>query len=111
MAHNVLTGDMVQVLSSSMSLISPLAALGSSIRARRIVLRKLTHTNIGLFSIPRSDAPRRLEPFSSRFCMRCCSSANRQYNCDSHLDRSGCPVVILEVYNSPDIGVSCAWWA
>ena len=51
----------------------------------------------------------RVEPSANRFCLRCCSTANDQINCNSHQDRAGCPTAIPGVYDFPDIGVSCSW--
>jgi len=48
-----------------------------------------------------------VEPGTGRFCMRCCSSANDQVNCNSHQDRLGCTNAIPGVYDFPNIGVSC----
>jgi len=49
-----------------------------------------------------------VEPSANRFCMRCCSEANDQINCNSHQDRSGCPTAIPGIYDFPEKGVSCA---
>ncbi|RPD60303.1 hypothetical protein L226DRAFT_272877 [Lentinus tigrinus ALCF2SS1-7] len=48
-----------------------------------------------------------VEPAASRFCLRCCSSANDQENCNSHQDRAGCTTAIPGTYSFPEVGVSC----
>ncbi|KAI5121778.1 hypothetical protein M0805_009589 [Coniferiporia weirii] len=49
-----------------------------------------------------------VEPAAKRFCLRCCSSANDQTNCNSHQDRAGCLVAVPGIYDFPDKGISCA---
>ncbi|KAI0266247.1 hypothetical protein BC834DRAFT_876224 [Gloeopeniophorella convolvens] len=49
-----------------------------------------------------------VEPRLNRFCLRCCSSANDQVNCNSHQDRLGCENAVPGQYDFPDLGVSCA---
>ncbi|KAI0783736.1 hypothetical protein C8Q75DRAFT_795274 [Abortiporus biennis] len=49
-----------------------------------------------------------VEPSVNRFCLRCCSSENDQINCNSHRDRSGCPVAIPGQYSFPSLGVDCS---
>ncbi|KAI0690500.1 hypothetical protein C8T65DRAFT_711627 [Cerioporus squamosus] len=48
-----------------------------------------------------------VEPAANRFCMRCCSSADDQTNCNSHQDRDGCQTAIPGMYSFPEVGVSC----
>ncbi|RDX51638.1 hypothetical protein OH76DRAFT_1401050 [Lentinus brumalis] len=48
-----------------------------------------------------------VEPAANRFCMRCCSSADDQENCNSHQDRAGCQAAIPGTYSFPELGVSC----
>ncbi|KZT18668.1 hypothetical protein NEOLEDRAFT_1079537 [Neolentinus lepideus HHB14362 ss-1] len=49
-----------------------------------------------------------VEPSAGRFCLRCCSSANDQQNCNSHQDQSGCPVAVPGQYDFPEAGVHCS---
>ncbi|TFY77701.1 hypothetical protein EWM64_g6313 [Hericium alpestre] len=49
-----------------------------------------------------------VEPALNRFCMRCCSSADDQVNCNSHMDRLGCENAVPGQYDFPDLGVSCS---
>ncbi|KIP05941.1 hypothetical protein PHLGIDRAFT_481669 [Phlebiopsis gigantea 11061_1 CR5-6] len=48
-----------------------------------------------------------VEPGTSRFCLRCCASANDQVHCNSHRDREGCVNAIPGTYDFPEVGVSC----
>ncbi|KAH7908896.1 hypothetical protein BJ138DRAFT_1136880 [Hygrophoropsis aurantiaca] len=47
-----------------------------------------------------------VEPSANRFCLRCCSSADDQTNCNSHQDTAGCPQAIPGTYTFPN--VNCA---
>ncbi|KAH7920765.1 hypothetical protein BV22DRAFT_1097634 [Leucogyrophana mollusca] len=47
-----------------------------------------------------------VEPSANRFCLRCCSSANDQTNCNSHQDRAGCPEAIPGTYDFPTASCS-----
>jgi|SRR5882762_6869255 len=49
-----------------------------------------------------------IEPALHRFCLRCCSTANDQVNCNSHRDRLGCENAIPGKYDFPERGLSCA---
>ena len=64
---------------------------------------RLSRVHIGVHR----TTSRRVEPAANRFCLRCCSSADDQVNCNSHQDRTGCPNAIPGTYSFPDLGVSC----
>ncbi|KAH8985763.1 hypothetical protein EDB86DRAFT_2809999 [Lactarius hatsudake] len=49
-----------------------------------------------------------VEPALNRFCIRCCSTANDQVNCNSHRDRLGCENAIPGTYDFPELGINCA---
>ncbi|KAH9061748.1 alpha/beta-hydrolase [Lactarius deliciosus] len=46
-----------------------------------------------------------VEPALNRFCIRCCSTADDQVNCNSHRDRLGCENAIPGTYDFPELGV------